>query len=396
MFLSLRARCCLGLMLACSVPGVGAAQSMPMGDMPGAPALGADAAIGVHGRLWVVSVRDGHVLLRHAGAPGKALGAPVAVNRKAEAIDAQRENAPKIALGGHGTIYVSWVHPRAKQWSSEVRFARSTDGGKSFSVPVTVSDGPADTTHGFHAMAVAGNGDIVIAWLDGRGMTAAMAAGTPHHGLSLHYTWSADGGRTFAPSRRLMDHTCECCRVALARTAGGHVAVFFRAIFGDNIRDHAFGVLRTDAQPDHWQRATWSQWRIAACPEQGPALAIGGDGVRHAVWYEASHGPAIWYGQLQPGHAPAHVVRIGGAGAGHADVAVHGHTVWVAWNQVGADGYRLLLRVSHDDGAHFGGATVIAASRHGVGSPRLLVRGGKAWVAWNTLDGFRVVPAGSR
>ncbi len=358
-----------------------------------APALGAAAAFAPNGRLWVARVRDGHVWLRHSDDFGQTLSTPVKVNAAPEAIDARRENAPQIAVVAHGLIDVSWVHPLAKKWSSAVRFARSTDGGKSFSRPVTVNDGPADTTHGFHAMTVAANGDVVIAWLDGRAMRAAMAAGKSHTGLSLRYTWSGDGGRSFAPSRRLMNHTCECCRIALARVPEGDVAVFFRGIFGTDIRDHAFGVLHTDERPDRWQRATWSGWRVAACPEQGPGLAIGADGVRHAVWYEASHGPAIRYGQLDPGHKPRHMLKIGGAGSGHADVAVHGQTVWVAWNQVSAEGYHLMLRVSHDGGARFGPARVIATAVRGVSSPRLLVHDGKAWVAWNTIGGFRLVPA---
>jgi len=113
------------------------------------------------------------------------------------------------------------------------------------------------------------------------------------------------------------------------------------------------------------------------------------------VWYEASHGPAIWYGQLDPGHPPRHVLKLGGPGTSHADVAVDGRTVWVAWNQVNAKGYALMLRVSHDGGVHFGEARAIASSKVAVGSPQLLMRGAHAYVAWNTANGFRLVPAGA-
>jgi len=118
--------------------------------------------------------------------------------------------------------------------------------------------------------------------------------------------------------------------------------------------------------------------------------------LRHAVWFEASHGPAIWYGQLDPGHAPRHALKLGGLGASHADVAVHGKTVWVAWNQVNAEGYALMLRSSHDAGAHFGAAREIASSNVAVGSPQFLTRAGAAYVAWNTADGFRLIPVETR
>jgi hypothetical protein len=109
------------------------------------------------------------------------------------------------------------------------------------------------------------------------------------------------------------------------------------------------------------------------------------------VWYEASHGPAIWYGQLDPGQRPRQLLKLAGAGASHADVAAHDRTVLVVWNQVGADGYRLMLRSSNDDGAHFDAAREIATSAGAAGSPQLLQKDGHAFVAWNTADGFRLI-----
>jgi hypothetical protein len=367
------------------------AQGMHMAGMGDEPELGASAAFDAHGRLWVVTVRDGHVLLQHSDDFGKTLGAPVEVNRVAEKIYDSGENRPKVALGPQGQIYVSWSEPLSKPYSGYVRFARSLDGGKHFSEPVTVNHDLAPITHRFDALAVAGNGDVVVAWIDGRNEVAAKAAGKSYPGKAIYYSWSSDGGKTFAPDHKLMDNSCECCRIALARGPDGTVATFFRGVYGDNIRDHAFALLRTGGTIDAPQRATFSGWQIAACPHQGPGLAIGASGVRHAVWYEASHGPAIWYGQLDPGHPPKHVLKIGGPGASHADVAVHGRDVWLAWNRVSAQGFQLMARTSHDGGEHFGAPRVIASSKIAVYSPQLLVHRGRAYVAWNTASGFRLV-----
>ena len=94
---------------------------------------------------------------------------------------------------------------------------------------------------------------------------------------------------------------------------------------------------------------------------------------------------------MQPGHAPTHARVVAGKGASHADVAVFGRTVWVAWNQVDADGTALMLRTSADNGAHFDAARAIARSKDAVGSPQLLQKNGQASVAWNTAAGFRLV-----
>ncbi len=360
-------------------------------DMPKSPELGVSAAFDSHGRLYVVDAADGHVRLRHSDDEGRTLSAPIEVNATAERIYAEGENRPKIAFGPHDEIYVSWSQPRAEPWTGFVRFARSLDRGEHFSQPLTVHHDRAEITHRFDALAVDGNGRIVVAWIDKRALIAATTAGKPYLGAAVYYSWSDDGGASFVAERKLVDQSCECCRIALARTPDGEIAAFFRSIYGDNIRDHAYAVLHTDGQASRAERATFSDWQIAGCPHHGPGLAIGSDGVRHAVWYESKDKPTIWYGQLDPGHAPKHVLALAGAGASHADVAVHDRTVLVAWNQVDAGGQALMLRRSTDAGAHFDTAREIARSHGAVGSPQLLLKQGHAFVAWNTDAGFRLI-----
>ena len=363
--------------------------------MPKEPPLGASAAFDAQGRLWVADAADGHVRLRHSDDLGKTFSAPVPVNTTPEPIYAEGENRPKLAFGPKGEIYVSWSQPRAKPWTGFVRFARSLDGGAHFSAPLTVHHDRAEITHRFDALAVDGEGRVVLAWIDKRDQAAAEAAGKPYLGAAVYYAWSDDRGASFVPERKLAEHSCECCRIALSHTPQGDIAAFFRAVYGDNIRDHGFAVLRTDGGASHAERATFSGWHIAGCPHHGPGLAIAPDGTRHAVWYEANGKPTIWYGQLQPGQHAAHAQAIAGAGASHADIAVDGNTVWVAWNQVDAKGEALMLRRSDDGGLHFGTPRTLASSAAAVGSPQLVLRDGRAYVAWNTATGFRLLSAGT-
>ncbi|WP_266169790.1 sialidase family protein [Dyella subtropica] len=357
-----------------------------------APELGASAAIDGKGRLWLVDAADGHVRLRHSDDFGRTLSAPVMVNATAEPIYAEGENRPKIAFGKQGELYVSWSQPRAKPWTGFVRFARSTDGGAHFSAPLTVHHDRAEITHRFDAMAVDGQGRIAMAWIDKRNLEAANAKGKPYLGAAIYTSVSSDAGISFAPEQKLADQSCECCRIAMARTPQGEIGAFFRAIYGDNIRDHAYAVLHADGRPNEAQRATFSEWHLAGCPHHGPGLAIASDGVRHAVWYEAKDKPTLWYGQLDPGHAPKHALAIAGPGASHADIAVNDRQVWVVWNQVGAHGYELMVRSSQDGGEHFDEARQIANTSGAVASPQLLLWQGRAFVAWNTAAGFRLIP----
>lgn len=380
-------------LLACSMPLAAAAHQagqMDMAAMDQGPSLGASAAFGPDGRLWLATARDGHVQLRHSDDLGKHFSAAVDVNRTAEKIDAHGENRPEVSVLPDGTVSVAWTHPLAKPWTSEVRFARSIDGGESFSKPITLSGNNPNGSRGFATLAVAGNGEPVIAWIDNGDVNTPKIPGKPH-AASLFYSWSNDGGKTFGAPRRMPGHSCECCRIALVREPDGRVAALFRGVYGDNIRDHSLAVLDTDGKPDDPARVTFSGWQVAACPEQGPGLAIGSNGVMHGVWYEAKNGPAIGYGQLDPGPPPKHVLKIGGPGASHADVAAHGDSVWIVWNQVNAKGYQLLERTSRDDGITFSAPRVIAESKVAVYSPQLLLRDGRAYTAWNTADGFRLI-----
>ena len=379
------------MLLSLLAAPVSAQEHMAM-SMAKEPPLGATAAFDASGRLWVADAADGHVRLRHSDDLGKTFSSPEAVNADPEPIYAEGENRPKLAFGTHGEIYVSWSQPRAKPWTGFVRFARSLDGGAHFSAPITVHHDRAEITHRFDALAVDGGGRVLLAWIDKRDQAAAEAAGKPYLGAAVYYSWSDDEGASFAPERKLAEHSCECCRITLARTPEGRVAAFFRAVYGDNIRDHAYALLHTDGGTSTAQRATFSEWHIAGCPHHGPGLAIGADGTRHAVWYEAKGKPTIWYGQLQPGHRPGHALVMAGPSASHADIAVHGAHVWVAWNQVSAGGDSLQMRQSSDRGLHFTAPRTLATSHAAVGSPQLLVRDGRAYAAWNTATGFRLIP----
>jgi len=389
------------LMVACLVPLAANAHGddghMEMAPASAGPSLGASAAFSSDGTLWVVTASGGHVLLRRSADFGKTFGVPVEVNAKHQNIDSFGENKPNVAIGQRGQIYVTWVEKLPEKWASYVWFSRSTNGGKTFDAPLIVHRDHAWLTHSFDALKVNGKGQPVVAWIDARDHVASMkqyGMKGPHayKGLAMYYAWSADGGKSFVPGEKVMDHSCECCRLALAREPNGVVAAFFRGVYDDNVRDHAFSMLPTDGGTPLPERSTFNEWQVAACPEQGPGLAISADGVRHVVWYEGKGGPHIWYGQLDPGHAPQYRLQIGGPGASHADVAVYGQTVWVAWNLVSAAGYALKVRNSTDGGRSFGEARTVAESAVAVYSPQLLVHKGRAWIAWNTLSGFRLIP----
>lgn len=355
--------------------------------------LGFDAAIDAAGHLWVVDTVGEHVRARRSDDMGRSFTVSTIVNPTGEAIYAEGENRPKIALGAKGELYVTWSQPRKLPWTGFVRFSRSLDGGAHFDAPVTVHADRAEITHRFDSLAVDGKGNLVIAWIDKRDLEAAKAAHKPYLGAATYYTWSTDRGAHFAPEKKIVDESCECCRIALARAPDGSIDAFFRTIYGDNIRDHAFATLPTGGATPKVERATFTQWHIEGCPHHGPSLSIDATGTRHAVWFSAADGKAtIWYGQLKPGSEPAHLTTVAGNGASHADLIADGQHVWIAYHQMTAKGLDLVLRESADGGSSFSEPRTIAHTDEASGWPKLVLWDHRAFVAWNPAGTFRLVP----
>jgi len=76
----------------------------------------------------------------------------------------------------------------------DVMFARSTDGGATWSAPLRINDFGPNSYHWFGAIAVAPNGRIDVCWYDTRS--------NPNNQYSeVYYSYSMDGGLTWAPNR---------------------------------------------------------------------------------------------------------------------------------------------------------------------------------------------------
>jgi hypothetical protein len=94
----------------------------------------------------------------------------------------------------HNNVYMlTSLRPYGASNGTDVMFARSTDGGATFSPPRRINDDAIDQNkwHWFGTMAVAPNGRIDVIWLDTRN--------APNHTDSqLFYSYSTDGGNSWS------------------------------------------------------------------------------------------------------------------------------------------------------------------------------------------------------
>jgi hypothetical protein len=143
----------------------------------------------VPGNLWVARSHDG----------GRTLSAPTMVATG-------RTFQPRIAIGDHGTVDVTWLQSDAPTQGAltgaqvRVMLAHSSDGGRSWSAPATVS--AADGRLVSAASAVVDRGSIVVSY-ERFGPTAGnLGTGgtTPEpDNFDIVVTRAAAGATTFSP-----------------------------------------------------------------------------------------------------------------------------------------------------------------------------------------------------
>jgi hypothetical protein len=359
--------------------------------------LGISAAVDGAGTIWVAS-REGageasYLALQSSSDNGRSWSPPRPLS--SEAITASGESRPKIAFGRQNDIYVAYTKPIARPHVGDIRFIRSTDGGRTFSAPATVHAHREVTTHSFESMIIDRQGRIFIAWVDGRDADAAKARGERYAGSAIYYAVSDDGGAHFKGDYKVADHSCECCRIGLALNRQGHPVALWRHVYSPNIRDHALSVLGANGSASPLERASFDDWRIDACPHQGPAHAFAADGVRHQVWFNGKEGGGggVQYAAFAADGARPRPVVLGNAQASQADIAVQGVRVAMAWKQFDGAATAVLARLS-DDGGRSWREQVLARTTGESGKPYLIDAPSGILLAWRTeKEGIQVMQA---
>lgn len=359
-------------------------------------ALGTTAAFDHQKHLWIVRTepvdKNANVILQRSDDNGATWQPAIQATTKPEPVSADTENRPKLAFGPRDEMYVSWTSPTSEKFTGDIRFTRSLDGGKTWSAPRVVHHDRQLITHRFDSMRVDGAGRIWVAWIDKRDLEIAEAAKQDYAGAAVYYAYSDDRGTTWRGDYKLADNSCECCRIALTLDEKGRAVAMWRHVFPPNERDHAFAVLQPDGKNIVVQRVTMDHWKIDACPHHGPSLAITADGTRHAVWFNQVNGEGrVFYGRLT-GAEPADVKPLP-AGASHADLAVRGNMVAIAWKRFDGTATRVESWVSKDGGRNFTAGPTLQTDGDS-DQPRVLGNDQTMLIVWRKADGVAVANLG--
>jgi len=234
---------------------------------------------------------------------------------------------PSLEVLGGNRLAAHWLQRNGTgTYAYGVRIAQSADGGKTWGAPVIPHRDTSQTEHGFVAMWNEG-GTLGAVWLDGRKFKQP-GHGTPASGghdagnemMLVSTTLDAKGVR--GPEVRLDERTCDCCQNAAVMTSSGPI-VAYRNRTTDEIRD-IYVTRRVGAKWVAGAPVHNDNWKIAACPVNGPALAASGARVAIA-WFTApgDSGRVNVAFSDNAGATFSAPVRVdGGSPAGRVDVAL--------------------------------------------------------------------------
>jgi hypothetical protein len=362
-------------------------------------ATSATPAFGPDGALWLVWAAGGRVSVARSGDLGRSFSNPVSVNPQPVRLDSGPDERPKIVVDEAGRIYIAYATFKDDAYNGQVFFSRSTDGGASFAPPQPITPDPASQR--FEAIEIDPSGRLFAAWIDKRHAAAARGEGNSYLGAALAFAWSDDAGVTFSSASIVKDNTCECCRLGVAFASAGRPVVLFRNIFDDNIRDHAITTFTDPVTPGPIYRVSVDDWRIDACPHHGPSLAVAPNGTYHAAWFTGGsvrHG--VFYARsLDGGRTFSDPAALGNKdhNLSRPNVLVIGDDVWLAWKEFDGKHTDVGTMVSHDNGATWSAAQVVATTSERSDHPLLVSDGHHPFLSWLTRqEGYRLIPLEDR
>ena len=293
--------------------------------------------------------------------------AQIAVNAPGGGPEALHQS-PGFAIALDGGQYITWSTANkvpGALFASDLRLARSAAGSEHFQAPVQVNDDGLAISHTFEHVVAGKDGEVSIAWLDGRNKDRS--------GASILFACSRDHGATVGKNLVLDGMACPCCRPMLAQAPDGGLWAVWRKTFEGNVRDIV--VARSS---DHGRSfsapmlVSQDGWVFDACPHRGPSIAFDAGGRLYVGWYTEGKDeqPRLFVStsddQGVTWSTPFALHTATTSLPDNLQLAVHpdGQVVAV-WEEVTGVRKRVVVRVSTDRGQTFGAMQTLSSGSKG-------------------------------
>jgi hypothetical protein len=349
------------------------------------------------GKLLLVWTGGGVVSFAKSDDLGKTFSSAVKIAEHGKSLDSGSDARPQIVSDSNGNIFLAYAFFKDSNWNAQINTSRSSDGGNTFSPPVSlIEDGSSQR---FPSVIIRPDGSIFIAWIDKRLNAATKQGSIKKLGGSVAYSFSSDNGRTFQVEHIANENSCECCRIGTSLAPTGDPVIIYRAIFSSGIRDHATQII-TSRHADPVRRVSDDQWKTDACPHHGPSIAVSQSGKIHAAWFtQGETRSGVFYANSSnQGRSYSKPTRIGAEGANISRpyLLVLGNTVYLVWKEFNGKSSTVYLKQSMDDGGTWSSPQAVFETSGYSDHPLLISQGKVVFLSWLTRDdGYQFIKIGS-
>jgi len=351
-----------------------------------------------HSKYGHSHVAATNLLYARSSDGGQTYSTPVRLNSALGDVWGFSVSKPRIVVGGNGTVHVFYagndVNPVNGKPEAVAMYARSSDGGRSFSKPQRLNTmaktDASDFVHGglthahvFGTLTTDGRGNVYALWIDTRDMAKEGDSG------KVFMAVSRDDGRSFETDREILPaDVCPCCQLTAFAAADGRLYVGSRQVEG-KFRDSVVMVSSDGGRSfSPRQRVVGSRWEIEGCPLKATSVAAAGGVITAAYYTAGEQPPGAYLVRSTDGGKSWSKPMLAHEGAVTSDAPVltlAGKTLHLFWHAKMADGVRrVFTRASSDMGASFGPVSELPAP---TGAPAQLpaIAGrpdGSVQVAW--------------
>jgi hypothetical protein len=350
------------------------------------------------GGLLLSWTANGVVSVAQSTDLGKSFSTPVKIAEHGKSLDAGADARPQIVADKQGNVFLAYAFFKDANWNAQINTTRSTDGGKTFTPPVSlVNDGSSQR---FPSVLIKRDESIFISWIDKRLVAAAKQGGEKRLGGSIAYSFSQDSGKTFQAEHFANESSCECCRIGGSLDPKGNPVVAYRAIFPGGIRDQASQVI-SEKGAEPVRRVANDDWKTDACPHHGPSIAVSGTGKFHVAWYtQGSKRSGVFYASSSDqGISYSKPTRVGAEGVNVSRPYLYasGKQVWLVWKEFDGAKSSVYLKESGDDGNTWTAPKILTSTAGYSDHPLLLARGNEVFLSWLTRDdGYQLINIGQK
>ena len=336
------------------------------------------------GRLWRLTPTKHAIYVDFSNDEGKTYSVPIRLNKQNQKISVWPENPAAIEISQSGRINV--VYYADEEQKSTSFYSYSDDNGQSFSQPILVSNQAQTAMHYMDKMLVDTDDSTYLFWHDTRHElhVKKQAEGV----LSLYYSKKTASEESEFSNQFISKGICSCCRTATALSNTQKPVIFARMVFDDGTRDHALIRMNQEGEWQKPNRVTDDNWKVEACPEHGPAIAIDKNNRTHLTWFTlGDKRQGIFYRQTDDfGKTLSDPMPLGNVNQlpSHPDVLALNNRVIIVWKEFDGEQVTLHSTESNDSGKSWGTKPLALKSKSKNSHPKLISNNTDIFLSWTS------------